>query len=116
MRTYGRIPNGMGGLTWVEVQTDEKGFDDGVWLTTLAQTLKLNLGESPFFANYGIPAHQSVMTQIFPDYYIAYTQQRYSQYFASLIVAKLPLPTPNYNITVTTQAGYHLNYSVPVPT
>ena len=55
MRTYGRVYAEDGSYTWVEVSTDANGFDDMVMLTTLAQVLKLNLGESPFYANFGIP-------------------------------------------------------------
>jgi hypothetical protein len=46
----------------VEVTTDANGYNDAVYLTTLSQVLKLNLGESPFYANYGIPQYQSVLT------------------------------------------------------
>jgi hypothetical protein len=115
MRTYGRTRDLLGKPTWHVVTTDANGFDDMVWVTTLIQTLKLNLGESPFYANYGIPAHSSVMQQIFPDYYIAYTQQQYSQYFASLIVARLPTTTPQYQVQVVTHQGVQLNVSVPIP-
>ncbi len=90
LRTYGRInqTDGIGG-TWVEVTTDADGFDDAVWLTTLIQCLKLNLGESPFFANFGIPAQQSVTTQVFPDFYASQTQQQFSPYFASLAITRV---------------------------
>ena len=56
--------------TWVEVSTDANGYNDAVWLTTLAQVLQLGLNESPFYGNYGIPAQQSAVTQVFPDYYV----------------------------------------------
>ena len=115
MRTYGRTYDLLGNPTWVEVSTDANGFDDMVWATTLIQTLKLNLGESPFFANYGIPSHASVMQQIFPDYYIVYTQQQYARYFASLVVAKLDTPSPEYMVNVVTHQGVTLNVSVPIP-
>lgn len=52
MRTYGRDKDGK----WVTVTTDENGFNDSVYLTTLVQNLKLSPQESPFFANHGIPA------------------------------------------------------------
>ena len=40
MRTYGRVGqvNGIGG-TWVVIETDANGFNDNVYLTTLAQVL-----------------------------------------------------------------------------
>ena|SRR5271155_2234590 len=114
MRTYGRsLVNGV--LTWQEVQTDANGNNDLVWITTLAQVLLLNLGESPFYATYGIPAVPSVIQQIFPDYYVALTQQAFSQYFASLQVSKEAGSTPMYQLNVITHQGVTLNYSVPVP-
>jgi hypothetical protein len=117
MRTYGRPdnPDGTKG-PWTMVMTDANGLNDMVMLTTLAQVLKLNLGESPFFANYGIPAVMSVMTQIHPDYNVAFTQQAFSRQFASLLVAKRDDPTPTYDIYVTTKLGVKLTVSIPVPT
>ena len=115
MRTYGRITNTDGSQTWVQVQTEAGGSNDRVWLTTLCQVLLLNLGESPFYGDYGIPAHQSVMTQVFPDYYVTYTQQKFSQYFASLIISKRPLPEPTYDVSVTTHQGVKLNVQIPIP-
>lgn len=108
MRTYGRL-NGR----WVEVSTDANGFNDAVYLTTLIQCLKLNLGESPFYANYGIPAHPSVVQQVFPDFYVAQTQQQFAPYFASLLIAKQNAPTPTYQINVTTHQGGRVATSIP---
>jgi hypothetical protein len=115
MRTYGRITNADGSKTWVQVTTDADGYDDMVWVTTLCQVLQLNLNESPFFANYGIPAHESIVTQVFPDYYVAVTQSQFAQYFASLIIAKVPGPDPVYNINIITNKGVKINASIPVP-
>lgn len=119
MRTWGRSPTNSG-PNWVEVTTDAAGFNDAVYLTTLCQVLLLNLGESPFYGNYGIPAQQSVLTQIYPDYYVAMTQRQFAQYFASLSISKGAI-RPNsveliYNVAVTTQQGYSLARNVPVPT
>lgn len=111
MRTYGRI-NGK----WVTVTTDPNGQNDHVYLTTLAQVLLLNLGESPFYANFGIPAHQAVIQRVFPDYYVAYTQQQFSQYFASLLISRRNQPEPVYDISVTTHQGVKLNPTVAIPT
>lgn len=115
MRTYGRVTNPDGSRTWVEVTTEAGGSNDRVWLTTLCQVLLLNLNESPFYADSGIPARPSVVTQVFPDFYIVRTQQRFAQYFASLIVSRQPLPDPTYLINVTTNQGTKLNASVPIP-
>lgn len=100
MRTYWNISG-----SWVEVDTDANGFDDAVWLATLTQVLKLSPGESPFFADYGIPAQQSVITQVFPDYYVTQTQAQFAPRFASLIVTKLPGREPAYRINVIANQG-----------
>jgi hypothetical protein len=113
MRTYGRTQDVLTGKkTWWIVTTDNNGFNDSVYLTALAQVLKLNLGESPFFSNYGIPAHQSVIMQVYPNYYMAVTQQQFAGFFASLILTPLPdaedsdgRPAPAYNISVLTNSG-----------
>lgn len=116
LRTWGRAHNQDGTYgPWTAVMTDQDGANDLVYFTTLCQVLLLNLGESPFWANYGIPAHQSVITQVFPDYYVTYTQQQFAPYFASLIVSKRNTPDPEYNVNVTTHAGVKLNASVPIP-
>ena len=105
MRVWGRVYDELGNYQWVAVVTDTNGQNDAVYVTALAQVLALNLNESPFYANFGIPAHQSVMQRIFPDFYVAFTQIQYSRYFASLNVAKLPTATPHYKLNVLTQSG-----------
>ena len=120
MRTYGRTVDVLtGAKKWWVVTTDVNGYNDAVYITTLAQVCKLNLGESPFFANYGIPAHPSVVTQIFPDLYMVRIQQQFAGYFASLILSPAPItqgsadsyaygdgrPIPRYNISVLTNFG-----------
>lgn len=93
MRTYGRDASG----NWVQIT--EYGY---VWLATLAQTLRLSTSESPFYANYGIPARQSVLTQIAPDAAIAKTQSQFSKHFAALSISKSQgSATPVYNIRAT---------------
>lgn len=108
-RVYGRVlrdplkPDA--GKRWVVVETDVNGYDDNVHVTALAQTLKLNLAESPFWANYGIPARQSIMQQYAPDFYITYIQQFYQQFFASVTVSKRRTFEPIYDMLVVTQTG-----------
>lgn len=102
MRTWGRNQNG----EWQMVETDANGFNDGVYLTTLAQWLKLNLAESPFFADAGIPQFESVLTQVAPDFYVVKTQQQFAQFFASLSVVRVQNSNPPaYNIAVQMQSG-----------
>ncbi len=105
MRTYGRILNPDGTRTWVTVSTDANGFNTNVYQTALAQVIKLNRGESPFYSNYGIPAQQSIMTQIFPDFYMNQTQAQFAQFFASLVLMKRPGPTPTYNFSIVDLVG-----------
>ena len=109
MRTYARVPNGAGGLTWAEVNTASTGDNSAVWLTTLCQCLLLNSGESPFYSQYGIPAQQSVLQQIFPDFYVTQTQSQFARYFASLLVSRQPnARSPVYNVNIITLAGAKL--------
>ncbi len=122
MRTYGRIPPGPGqpATQWVEVDTTATGFNDYVYITTLIQCLKLELGESPFYANFGIPAKASLVQQIAPDFYAVRTQQQFAGQFASLTIARVPAPegytrdTPTYNVAVTTNEGLKLSATVPI--
>jgi hypothetical protein len=135
MRTWGRVPVNAGdsaignfvigvspigvppspeGYNWVEVETDAGGLNDVVWLTALAQVLQLGLNESPIFGNYGIPAQQSVVTQILPDYYVTLTQQLFAVRFLALIVTKLSATAPSYAVNATANPGAILMNPVPV--
>ena len=108
MRTYGRI-----GGAWVEVQADANGLLDQLYLTALAQVLKLNLGESPFYANSGIPAQQSVITQVFPDFYAIKVQNQFAPFFASLVISRIQgsFP-PAYNVNAVAHSGAVLQAKV----
>jgi hypothetical protein len=117
MRVYGRISDGNGGLKWEEVDTDANGFNDAVYVTAFCQVLLLNLNESPFYATFGIPQQQSVLQQVFPDYYVSLMQQIYSQFFASLLVQKVAgTTTPTYNVAIVTNQGATISAQVAVPT
>lgn len=125
MRTYGRIfalnPDGSRQVTqpagfpyWEQVSTDANGFDTPVWITTLCQNFLLNLNESPFWADYGLPAVPSVLSQVQPDYDVAKIQRQFAQYFASLIIAKVPsAANPTYNVALVTQQGSKVILQVP---
>lgn len=122
LRTYGRTRDTLTGeKTWRTVVTDRHGFDDMVWLTTLAQICKLNLGESPFFADWGVPARESVVMQIFPDFYVQLIQQRVAPHFMSLMLEHRPdamdelgNPTPHYHFEAITNYGSTIVDDVPV--
>lgn len=122
MRTYGRVrdpktgefvPDPVTGMLWRVVETDANGFNTDVWLTTLCQVLLLNLGESPFYANYGIPAQPTIVSQVQPDFYVSRTQAQFAQYFAALLVTKQQSDPPTYLINVTTAQGSRTVVEVP---
>lgn len=112
MRTWGRIYSAPDVWTWVEVDPDQNGDRTNIYRTTLIQVLLLNLSESPFWANYGIPAQPSVIQQIFPDFYMSRTQQFFAPFFASLIISKRQSPTPTYDVKIVTKQGARLNMEV----
>jgi hypothetical protein len=115
MRAWGRVTDENGKKSWMAVETDENGDSSYIWLTTLIQTLKLGLGESPFYAQYGIPAQQSIVQQIYPDYYVNMTQQQFAGYFASLTITKVDgADNPTYNITVVFRNGVSVQKQVAV--
>ena len=105
-RVWGRVTAADGTKTWAMVTTDQNGYDDAVNVTWLAQVLKLVLGESPFWANWGIPQYQSIMSQIAPTYYVMQTQGFFSGKFAALSITQIQgARNPTYNINVLTQSG-----------
>ena len=115
MRVWGRplLANGTYG-PWTAVTTDSNGNNDACYVTALAQCIKLNLGESPIYANAGIPQFTTIMTQTFPDYYMSRIQQQYAQYFASLTITRVPgtLP-PQYNVRAVTHSGAIISQNIP---
>lgn len=116
MRAWGRPMNSDGTRgAWTVVETDANGNNDMVYVTALCQCLLLNLNESPMYANYGIPAQPTIASQIYPDYYVVYTQTLFAPYFASLIISRVPTFEPTYNINVVTHQGIKLNINLPVP-
>jgi hypothetical protein len=114
VRVYGRIWDELGNPTWQIVETDAAGFNDDVYLTALAQCLQLNLGESPFYGNFGIPAQQTIVTQVFPDFYAMMTQTQYAPYFAALTISRVPASFPPvYTVTATSHIGSILEAEIP---
>lgn len=122
MRTYGRVrnpvtqefvPDPVTGMIWRVVETDDNGFNDEVYLTTLCQVLQLNLNESPFYADWGIPAQPTIVQQVQPDFYISRIQSRFAQYFAALLIAKTESNPPTYKVNVTTNQGARIVVEVP---
>jgi hypothetical protein len=114
MRIYGRpvIGKTVDGRQifgpWQVVETDAKGDSSQVYITWLAQALKLNTNESPYHADWGIPARSSVQQQVAPDLFMTLTQKRFAPYFAALTLARKPAATPTYQISAITQYGAKL--------
>jgi len=128
MRIFGRIyalnpdgtrqnPQPAGYPKWTVVQTDPvTGSNSWVYLTWLCQVFLLNLNESPFYSQYGLPAQQSVIQQVQPDFYVSRIQQQFAQYFASLIIAKVPgAAVPTYNVKVVMFDGTPASVTVQPP-
>ena len=109
MRAYGRVTDIYGNKTWVVVETDANGDSSYVYVTALCQALLLNFAESPFWANFGIPAKNSVLQQQAPDYFVGNIVSYFSQFFASLMVTRRPTtpgnPTPIYDIAAVFKNG-----------
>ena len=114
LRVWGRTGqvNGVGG-TWTAVTTTPSGDNSMVYLTAICQTLKLSVGESPFWASSGIDGPQAVMTQIAPDFYATQVQTFYAPFFASLIINRvLGVNPPTYTVRAITKAGAVLTATV----
>lgn len=104
MITFGRDENGL----WQSVETDANGYDDDCYLTTVAQVLQSQLGESPFFAQYGIPARQSITARTHPDYWINRVREQFSPMFTSISIVKtvdLTNNEPTYHIDALKLSG-----------
>jgi hypothetical protein len=114
MRCWGRQYSENGTYQWVPVETQSNGLNDAFYITALAQCIKLNLGESPIYANAGIPQFTTIATQTFPDFYMSRIQQQYAQYFASLTITRVPgsLP-PQYNVAAVTHSGAVISQNIP---
>ncbi len=119
MRVWGRTYDEYGVATWVAVTTQANGLNDYVNLTWLVQVCKLNTGEDPFYANWGVPARQSILMQVAPDFAMNRIQQRFAPLFASLKMSRTVgtdqrgAPCPAYSINVLTHQGVSVELVVP---
>jgi len=120
MRVWARKYTSSTNYTWVAVETDLNGFNDGVYLSAFCQVLQLQPQESPFYSEYGVPSIQAVQSQLIPDSSVYFMQSKYSQYFISLQVtpghqydANGAL-TPIYNVNAITNSGAFISAVVPI--
>jgi hypothetical protein len=115
MRAWGRPLNADGTYgPWTAVTTQANGLNDAFYVTALAQYLRLNMGESPLYANAGIPQFQVIATQTPPDFYMYRAQQQYAQYFASLTITSVPgAVPPQYNVRAVTHSGAIVSQNIP---
>jgi hypothetical protein len=111
LRTYGRSTNQDTGITsWVTVTSTPEGSDELVWFTDLLQALQLDLGESPFFGNVGIPVQETIASGIYPDFYVNALQNYYSPNFAVLYITRDSTQfDPTYDVYVQFSNG-DINY------
>lgn len=111
VKPYGNLATLLGATPgkWVCVQTAPNGDNSYVMLIALIQVLSLNLNESPFFGNSGVPAQQSVQQQAPPDYYVTVIQQQYAQFFQSLQVSRTAANPPTYSVNVSFLNGATLS-------
>lgn len=116
MRAWGRPVNADGTYgPWTAVSTQANGLNDAFYITALAQCLRLNMGESPLYANSGIPQIQTIMTQTYPDFYMSRIQQQYAQYFASLTIVRVQgTNPPQYNVRAVTHSGAVISENIPI--
>ena len=115
MRIWGRQYASDGSYTWIPIETDSSGNSDYCYITALIQCFKLNLNESPFWSNYGIPAQESVMQQIAPDYYVSRIQSQYAPFFANLMISRDQTATdPTYNVNILTHQGVPIQLTIAV--
>lgn len=111
-RVWGRETASDGTRSWVAFETDSSGSDDCPNFIWLQQALLLNLNESPFYADWGIPVQQTLATSVYPDYYTAKTQQRFSQYFPSCSIARVSSSDVAYSVNITTKTGIKVSQTL----
>lgn len=110
-RVWGRVASN-GTRKWQAFETDSNGYDDAPNIIWLQNALLLNLNESPFYADWGIPIQQTLATSVFPDYYTSKTQQRFSAYFPSVVITRVSASDLSYSVNITTKTGYKVSQRI----
>ena len=108
-RVWGRKTQSDGTRQWQAFETDANGYDDAPNFIWLQNVLLLNLNESPFYADWGIPVQPTLATSVFPDYYTSLTQQRFSAYFPSCVITRVSSDQIAYSVNITTRTGYQVS-------
>lgn len=101
MITYARDDNGV----WRQITDDEEAA-----IETLVNCLKLGLGESPFYANYGIPFFDAIETQVEPSVYVNRLREKFLGWFASIEIKIID--TASYEIDVMTIKGKRYGFTI----
>jgi hypothetical protein len=78
-------------------------------VTIVKHELQLRVGESPFFADAGIPAEDSIITQQEPDYFVNQVKARYQSKFNRFDISKISGNPLVYNIALTTKNNQTVN-------
>lgn len=102
MRVWTRQHQPDGTRRWIAVDGNQAQI---AWLQN---ALLLQLGESPFWADWGIPVTRTLVSQIWPDYYVNMTQQRFVDSFSSLQITRDPADNddnPTYRIAAILPDG-----------
>lgn len=85
MRIYHKIKDENTNRTKWIIITDP----DEIYVFWLIEVLRLILGESPFSADWGIPATETIATNIYPDYYVSIVKEKFAPYFQYLSIERL---------------------------
>lgn len=82
MRVWTRVRQSDGTRRWQAVDGDQANI---AWLQN---ALLLQLGEAPFNAEWGLPIRDTLVTQVWPDYYVNLTKQRFRDTFPMLQITR----------------------------
>ncbi|QCE32947.1 hypothetical protein FAI41_04685 [Acetobacteraceae bacterium] len=96
-------PDQNGKRQWISVSNNT------AILTWLQQAVLLQLGESPFWVDWGLPVIGALTQGIYPDLYIQKTKERFQPYFLNININRTVPDTPedqiNYKIIAIPYPG-----------
>ncbi|UMM63143.1 hypothetical protein [Aristophania vespae] len=82
MRVWTRQFQSDGTRKWVAVTGNQ------AIIAWLQNNLLLQLGESPFYADKGLPVTQSLISRIWPDYYLNQLQEFFRDYVSTIQITR----------------------------